>query len=78
MNDSSIIDLAEYKKNELGEYSVDDILDDVRGKLKDAIVIGWSNEDEFVLTCNPMVMSELVYLLELAKNTLIKTAQHEH
>ena len=77
MNDSSIVDLAEYKKNELGEYGVDDILDDVRGKLKDGIVIGWSNEDEFVLTCNPMNLSELVYLLELAKSTLIKTAQND-
>ena len=76
MNDSSIVDLAAYKKAELGEYSVDDIFDDLRSKLKDGIVIGWSNEDEFILSCNPMDLSDLIYLLELAKTALIKTA-HE-
>lgn len=74
MNDSSIIDLAAYKKAELGEYTVDDIFDDLRGKLKDGIVIGWSNEDEFTISCNPMNMSELIYLLELAKAAFIKAA----
>lgn len=76
MNDNSIIDLAEYKKQELGEFSVDDIFDDLRGKLKDALVIGWSNDGEFTISCNPQSLDQLVFLCELAKTAFIK-ASHE-
>ena len=76
MSDSSIIDLAAYKKQELGEFSIDDIFDDLKGKLKDGLVVGWSNDGEFILSCNPQSLEQLVYLCELAKTAFIKVA-HE-
>lgn len=62
---SNIIDLDKHRR------SCDEILEDAKTELTSVIIIGWNKGGDLYTDCN-VHNPEAVYLLEIAKNTILR------
>jgi len=55
------------------QYSADDILDSVRGKLENVLVIGWTDEEpqSLLMTTTPTTIPQIGWLLDVAKQSVM-------
>lgn len=53
------------------DINPDKILDSAKDKLDSGIVIGWDKDDEFYIALSITKKSEIIYLLELAKQEIL-------
>ena len=59
------------------QASADEVLEECKGELKDVLVLGWTSENELAAkSTTSMDMKEIIYIMEVFKQTLI-TVGHE-